>query len=121
MRTKLVSWQWQAYPTAHRDRRNLALHLVTAPLFIAGLGGVLAGMIAGWWVSLAGLGAMLLVLAVQGRGHGLETTPPIPFTGPGDLIARFFVEQLVSFPRFVLSGGWARAWRAAAPPARRAA
>jgi hypothetical protein len=121
MRTKLVSWQWEAYPTAHRDRRNLALHLVTAPLFLAGLGAVLAGIVAGWWVSLAGLGTMLLVLAVQGRGHGLETNPPIPFTGPGDLITRFLAEQLINFPRFVLSGGWARAWRAAPPSSQRAA
>ena len=121
MRTKLVSWQWQAYPTAHRDRRNLALHLATAPLFIAGLGALVAGLVAGWWVSLAGLATMLVVLAVQGRGHSLEPNPPIPFTGPSDLITRFLAEQLVNFPRFVLSGGWARAWRAAGAPSDRAA
>jgi hypothetical protein len=121
MRTKLVSWQWQAYPTAHRDRRNLALHLATAPLFIAGLVAVLSGLVAGWWVSLAGLGVMLAVLVVQGRGHSLETNAPIPFTGAGDLITRFFAEQLVNFPRFVVSGGWARAWRAAGAASERAA
>jgi hypothetical protein len=113
MRSNLLSWQWEAYPVGHRDRRNLVLHLATAPVFIAGVAAVLGGIAVGWWLSLAGLGAMVFALAVQGRGHGRETSPPIPFTGPGDLITRFFAEQLVSFPRFVLSGGWARAWRAA--------
>jgi uncharacterized membrane protein YGL010W len=32
----VVSWQWQVYPTAHRERRNLIIHAVTVPLFIIG-------------------------------------------------------------------------------------
>ena len=31
----------------------------------------------------------------------------------GDWAARLFVEQWVTFPRYVLSGGFARAWREA--------
>ena len=38
---------------------------------------------------------------------------PIPFRGPIDVGSRIFVEQWVTFPRFVLSGGLAQAWRAA--------
>jgi len=53
------------------------------------------------------------VRRVQGRGHRGESAAPVPFTGPGDFVSRFLVEQLVSFPRFVLTGGWLRAWRRA--------
>ncbi len=71
--------------------------IVTASPTRAAVGGVLAA----------------LALAAQGRGHRLETTPPIPFRSPLDAVARLIVEQLVTFPRFVLSGGFARSWKAA--------
>jgi hypothetical protein len=29
----------------------------------------------------------------------------------GNAISRIFLEQWVTFPRFVLSGAWMRAWR----------
>lgn len=113
MRTDLLAWQWQAYSTNHQDRRNLVLHIITVPLFIAGLATGIAGPILGpWWLALAGLGGMVSALAAQGRGHRGERTAPIPFTGGGDFVTRFLAEQLVSFPRFVVSGGWLRAWRA---------
>jgi len=112
MRTNLVSWQWQGYPANHVTRANLALHLVTVPMFIAGLAAVIASPLIGA-IGLAGAGAMAIALVAQGRGHGGEPTAPVPFTGPGDFVTRFVVEQLVNFPRFVLSGGWRRAWAAA--------
>jgi phage terminase small subunit len=116
MRNNLMSWQWQGYATNHVDRSNLALHLVTVPAFIAGLVAVAASPIAGLGSLLAGLGAMAVALIAQGRGHGSEPAAPVPFTGPGDFVSRFLVEQLVTFPRFVLSGGWLRAWRGAGSP-----
>jgi hypothetical protein len=54
---------------------------------------------------------MLATVAAQGRGHKLEQTRPVPFRGPADFLARFFVEQWFNFPRFVLSGRFAEAWR----------
>ena len=54
---------------------------------------------------------MLITLAAQGRGHSVEAERPVAFRGPFDFVARFFVEQWVTFPRFVLSGGFARSWR----------
>lgn len=114
MRSNLLSWQWQGYKTFHRDRRNLLLHLLSAPFFLGGLLAVILGAVVGpWWLALAGAGGMLGALVAQGRGHGGEEAPPIPFTGPGDFVTRFLAEQLVSFPRFVLGGGWLAAWRAA--------
>jgi hypothetical protein len=38
----------------------------------------------------------------------------VAFRGPGDFLARFFAEQWFTFPRYVLSGRFADAWRRAA-------
>jgi Protein of unknown function (DUF962) len=112
----LLSWQWNHYPEAHRDRRNLAIHIATAPLFVAGFVGLVASPFVAWWLALAGAAAMVLTVALQGRGHKLEQSPPLPFEGPLDVVKRLFVEQLITFPRFVLSGGLSRAWRGSGRP-----
>ena len=56
---------------------------------------------------------MVLSLALQGRGHRWEPVPPEPFTGPMNAVARLLCEQWITFPRFVLSGGWRDALRRA--------
>lgn len=109
----LLSWQWSLYAEGHRDRRNLILHAATVPLFLLGTCAVVAAPMAGLGLAVGGLVAMVGAIAAQGRGHKGESTRPVPFNGPGDVVARLFVEQWVTFPRFVLSGGFARAWRAA--------
>ena len=112
----LLAWQWSRYPATHRDRRNLLVHALTAPLFLAGVCALVAGLLQARWV-LAGVGLLGVALPVvlQGRTHTLETNAPAPFRGPADVAVRLFVEQWVTFPRYVLSGGFARAWRASAP------
>jgi hypothetical protein len=108
----LLRWQWSLYPGAHRDRRNLAIHLATMPLFAGGICAILASPFAGaLWAALGVAGVITAVLA-QGRGHKLEQTAPAPFRGPGDVAARLFMEQWVTFPRYVLSGGFRKAWSA---------
>ena len=114
----LLAWQWQHYPGNHTDRRNLVIHLLTVPIFwggtVAMLGAPMAGSVGSIVGSLVGgLVMCALAMAAQGRGHKLETVPPIPFRGPHDVIARIFVEQWITFPRFVLSGQIAKAWSAA--------
>ena len=111
----LLAWQLRGYPDAHADRRNLAIHALTAPLFLAGTAAILLAPFFGRWLFAAGLPAVFIPVAAQGRGHRLEARPPVPFRGPADVAVRLFVEQWVTFPRFVLGGGFARAWRAAAP------
>ncbi len=108
----LLAWQWSIYPQGHRHRLNLALHLTTAPLFLLGTVAVLVAPLTAWQLAPVGLGGILVAFAAQGRGHKEEASPPRPFRGPLDLLARFFVEQWVTFPRYVLSGGFGRAWRA---------
>jgi hypothetical protein len=111
----LLAWQWRNYQDAHHDRRNLVLHLATQPVFVAGLLTVALGpLFDRWSLVAAGAAAMVLAFAIQGAGHAREAVRPIPFAGPGDFFARVLAEQLITFPRFVLSGGLARAWRRAA-------
>jgi hypothetical protein len=109
----LVAWQWGLYPDGHRNRRNLMIHILTVPMFWTGTLAIVLAPLTTWWNIFAGVVFMALAMAAQGRGHKLEATPPVPFLGPADVLGRIFVEQWITFPRYVLSGGWARAWRSA--------
>ncbi len=115
----LLAWQWNGYADFHADRRNLLVHVLTQPIFVLGfftlLGAPFAGSLAAILTSVAGgLVAMVVAIALQGRGHAKEKNAPIPFAGPLDVVLRILLEQLVNFPRFVLTGGLARAWRESA-------
>jgi hypothetical protein len=114
-----LSTQWRQYSTAHRDRANLLVHAVTAPVFLAGSCALIASpwtATGAWKLAVAGAGllAMVLAIAAQGRTHRREESAPAPFRGPGDIAARLLAEQWITFPRYVLSGAFARAWRSAA-------
>jgi len=110
----LAAWQWAGYARYHQTRINLLLHLVAVPLFIGSSAALAVGAwrLAPAWIVAALLG-MAASVVVQGRGHRLEPVPPEPFAGPANFCARFFIEQWVTFPRFVLSGGWRRSFAAA--------
>lgn len=107
----LLAWQLALYPRNHRNRLNLVLHVLTVPLFWAGT----IALAFAWrapWLAAVGPVAMILAVVAQGRGHAREIEPPVPFAGPADVAARIFVEQWITFPRWVLRGGLAEAWRA---------
>jgi hypothetical protein len=110
--TGLLARQWAGYGDAHEDRRNLFIHLATVPVFMAGTIAVVAAPFVSGWLALAGIGGMLLAMGAQGKGHALEHAKPAPFRSRLDFVARIFAEQWITFPRFVLSGGVARALRA---------
>ena len=112
-RPDLLKWQWTNYPLAHRARRNLVIHALTMPLFFVGSVLVIAAIRVPILV-IPGVVFTAGTVAAQGRGHRGETNAPIPFEGPLDVVTRLFVEQWVTFPRFVISGGFLRAWRASA-------
>ena len=111
----LVAWQWGLYPRGHRARANLLMHAATVPLFWAGTVLVLAAPVVSWWTAPVGLLVMVSAFGAQAGTHTLEGGRPVPFSGPFDVVARAFCEQWVNFPRYVLTGGFARAWREAAP------
>lgn len=113
----LLATQWKQYSTAHRDRTNLLVHAATAPIFLAGSCALLGAWAApgAWKLAAAGAGllAMMAAMAAQGRTHQREESAPAPFRGPLDVAARILAEQWITFPRYVLTGAFARAWRAA--------
>lgn len=109
IRQRLIEWQWSDYAAKHQNRLNLLLHIVTVPLFQVGTLILLCGVVtASGWAAAVGVICMVGALAAQGRGHKLEPETPAPFDGPADFLSRFFAEQWVTFPRFVLSGWWYR-------------
>jgi hypothetical protein len=111
---ELLQWQWDGYSRYHQSRANLLLHIVVVPLFLLGNIALVTGLIMlSWAVALGGLAAMAVSVVLQGRGHSVEANPPEPFTGPANAVSRIFMEQWVTFPRFVLSGAWRRALQAA--------
>ena len=116
MSESLLQWQWGLYRAVHKDRRNLLIHIFTQPIFVLGaLTAVTSPLIGGWRALVSGLVAMVVAMALQGRGHGIEKEPPVPFRSRADIFARIFAEQFITFPRFVLSGAFAEAWRQSKP------
>ena len=92
---------------------GLVTGLVAVPLFIWGTLTLLSSPMYGVRSAVSGLVAMIVPIALQGRGHKGESVAPVPFLGPMDFVARFFCEQFINFPRYVFSGGWAKAYRQA--------
>lgn len=109
--TGLLARQWAGYGEGHGDRRNLVIHLVTVPIFMAGTVAVVAAPFVAGWLALAGVAGMFVAMAAQGRGHAFEHNQPAPFRSRLDFVLRLFAEQWITFPRFVLSGRAARALR----------
>jgi phage terminase small subunit len=113
MRQRLLAWQWSDYTLKHRDRGNLLLHAVAVPLFLVSTLALVGALVTrAPVVAVVAVAGMAVSVALQGRGHRREQEAPTPFDGAGDFVSRFFVEQWVTFPRFVLSGGWRRNFRA---------
>jgi hypothetical protein len=119
MRPNLLDWQWSLYGDNHTKRTTLVVHVITVPLFQLATLALLAsplvvfssGVTAAALQALGALVTMVLVMALQGRTHRTEAVPPVPFEGPLDVLSRIVLEQWITFPRFVLSGSFARAWR----------
>ena len=108
----LPSHQWGIYAPGHQVRANLLVHIVAVPVFLlASIALVFALVFGAWWIAGAALAALGASLAAQGRSHRLEPIAPEPFNGMANAITRLLVEQWITFPRFVLSGSWWRAWR----------
>jgi hypothetical protein len=107
----LLRWQWNLYPNNHRNRATLLVHAITNPMFLAGNVALATAPFSGWWLAPAGLVGTVLAIALQGRTHKVESVPPEPFLGPADAVKRIFAEQWITWPRYLFSGGFARAWR----------
>lgn len=106
---ELLQWQWSDYAAKHHDRVNLAIHLFAVPLFMIGCVLVVLAALEGLAFVVAGIVAVVVAIGLEGLGHRREAEPPAPFTGVLGFARRFFLEQWVTFPRYVLSGGCLRA------------
>ena len=114
---ELLRSQWNGYPRYHQSRVNLLLHIVVVPLFLAGNVALVAAVIErSAALVFFSLVAMVVSIALQGRGHRQEKVPPEPFTSRTNAVSRIFLEQWVTFPRFLISGGWFRAFRQSGQP-----
>lgn len=110
----LLRWQWDGYPRYHRSRANLVLHIFVVPMFLAGNLALVTALLQGSWVlALLSIGLSGVSIVLQGLGHRREPVPPEPFTSPVNPALRILCEQWITFPRFVLSGGWFLALRSA--------
>lgn len=108
----LPAWQWRSYHHNHRNPANLVLHLIAVPLFIIGTLLVLSGVFELDLGEIAvGVIGLIAALVLQRQGHRLEAEQPEPFSNRQDAVKRLLTEQFITFPRFVFSGAWWRAWR----------
>lgn len=107
----LIHRQWQHYADHHRHPANLALHMLAVPLFVISSLVLLRGLLRLDFLSLvlAALG-LLAALVLQAQGHQYEVHPEQG--QPDTSLQHLLAEQFLTFPRFVLSGAWWRAWKA---------
>ena len=115
---ELLNQQWSDYSERHRNKLNLLIHIATVPLvWIAGIQVVGALMLL--LIGVGGPGVLLtaailiaIALFAQAYGNGMEEIKPRPFTNAKDFAMNAVAEQFVTFPRFVLAGGWLRNFQA---------
>lgn len=90
------------------------MHAIAVPLFIASVIFLIISVVRAEDVKIViALASALAAMALQGRGHKLEPHAPSPFTGPANFLKRWFTEQFVIFPLFLLSGRWWQQFKAA--------
>lgn len=109
----LLNWQWNHYAAGHRSKHGLMIHALTFVWVGAGIVLTALGLLSrqGEWM-LLGLLLYFGAMGAQAIAHSFEKKRPEPFLSPLDFVARFTLENLVTFPRFLITGGFAKAWRA---------
>jgi hypothetical protein len=109
-----VQIDWSDYLRVHADRRNLIIHIIAVPLFLGASISLAVYLLRGDYPPAAIAAALsLLAMILQGRGHAIERGAPIPFSGTINFLLRWFREQFVIFPVFVISGRWWQQLRSA--------
>lgn len=111
---EVLNQQWDGYEERHRNKANLLIHIATVPLvWIAALqifGGLLLMLIGvgGLKMWLYAFILIAIALGAQWQGNSMEQVKATPPGNPKDFALYAFAEQFVTFPRFVLTGGWLR-------------
>ena len=108
---ELLKWQWDGYSKFHQSRSNLLIHIIFVPLFVIGFILFLVSLVfLKWPLMLSALLLMVMSFALQGVGHGKEQHSAVPFSGFRNAVLRILFEQLYTFPKFVLTGEWYKAF-----------
>lgn len=114
-----MSIHWSDYERVHADRRNLIIHLFAVPLFdVASLIALIAIAQGAWILAALTVLAAIAAMILQGFGHSNERFDARPFSGPVNFLQRWFSEQFIKFPVFVITGRWWRQYRTASSAAR---
>ena len=107
---ELIAWQWKDYHQFHQSKVNLIIHIITMPIFaLATLATVFFAIQLNWLAALGSIFAVIVAFGLQGIGHAQEKNPSIPFASPAQAIKRILLEQFVSFPKYLLTGGFSKA------------
>lgn len=99
------------YEECHHDQTNLALHMLALPLFIVACLVLVSALLNLDLLTLilGGLG-LSAALALLAQGHRFEAGADPRH--PENSLPHLLLEQFLTFPWFVLSGAWRRAWKA---------
>ncbi len=109
---ELMSWQWRDYHQFHQSKVNLIIHVITTPIFIlACLAMVFFALQLKWLAALGSLFLVFVAIGLQGFGHNKEENAPIPFDSASQAVKRILLEQFVSFPKYIWTGGVAKAMK----------
>ncbi|BBN83266.1 hypothetical protein PA25_32510 [Pseudoalteromonas sp. A25] len=112
----ILQWQWDGYNKFHKSRINLWIHILAVPVFIFGTLFFIGSLISLNILSLIySVLLMAISIAVQGFGHSKEALPAEPFSSAKNAFLRIFLEQLYTFPKFVITGKWYSALRNSKP------
>ena len=75
-RQGLLAWQWALYPSGHKTRVNLLIHVLTVPLFQLGTLALFGSLARGPLFAIIGGALMVGAMAAQGHGHATEPQAP---------------------------------------------
>jgi hypothetical protein len=109
---RFLQWQWSGYRAAHQNKTNLFVHIIAVPLFmVATVLAFYALVRLSFFSFVFSVLGFIVSLLMQGRGHKLEPVAPQSFTSGFDFVRRILAEQWITFPRYVITGGWSKALR----------
>jgi hypothetical protein len=110
--SEIIKWQWNGYNKYHQTPINLWIHIFSVPVFIVATFSLISSLISvNIFALIYSIILMFASIGVQGFGHNKEASPAEPFTDVKNVLLRIFLEQLYTFPKFVISGKWYSALR----------
>ena len=111
--TLFAGIDWTSDARVHSDPRNLVIHAFAVPLFVGSFALLITFLARGDYLPAAvAVVFALAAMVLQATGHALEPIEPTPFSGPGNILKRWFAEQFIIFPLFFLTRRWWRQFHA---------